>query len=336
MKVLMGEITLNVYCDEINPVKLDYDNTTWMYIGILFVPTTKSEKLLRHILNARCIQHNNWHWNVDMCPFKCDYHNKNETEIHYHEVHRSNARYRIAHKWLKDFLIEKNNKGNLDLIYFNILGLNLTMMDLNEFGTDSRELTIYNRFFRTTLKSGAKYFFSKYDRIKIENIYHDKGSQEKHSYFPWHAGRKINLEDNKIKVSNEDVVFVDSDHRKEEDNLINASQFIQFIDVILGGVFCCLHNPTTNVQKQNIGRAIKPLLHRLLNNPYNVNSGYHYHRKQQISFFPKYKLSDEREIYKQLDMFGNIKHSNKSFNQFYNKRPIPLNEKEQRSLFETW
>lgn len=337
MVVIIGEINLEVYCDEINPVKSEFDKTTWMYIGMLFVPKTKKASLLKHLLDARCIQYNNWHCDKNMCPHQCKYHEKNNTEIHYREVDRSDARYRIAQRWLKDFMIEKNNKGNMGLVYFNLLGLDLTNMDLDEFGPgEGRELTIYNRFFRTTLKSGAKYFFAKYDRINIEHIYHDKGSQEKHDYFPWHAGRKINLEDDKILISNENVIFVDSDHRQESCDLTEESQFIQFIDVILGSIFCCLHNPTKNVKKQNIGRAIKPLLYRLLNNPQNVNSGYHYHRKQQMSFFPKHELSDEIEISQQLNMFGDTTRGNKSYKQFYNKRPILLNEKEQKNLFENW
>jgi len=335
--VIIGEINLDIYCDEINPVKSKYDDTTWMYIGMLFVPKTKKTRLLKHLWDARCIQYNNWHHNEDMCPHQCKYHEKNNTEIHYHEIDRSNARYRIAERWLKEFMIEKNNRGNMGLVYFNLLGLDLTKMDLDEFGPDEgRELTIYNRFFRTTLTSGAKYFFAEYDRINIEKIYHDKGSQEKHDYFPWHAGQKINLDDDKIVISNENVIFVNSDHRLESPDLAEESQFIQFIDVILGSIFCCLHNPTKNVQKQNIGLAIKPLSFRLLNNPQNVNSGYHYHRKQQISFFPRNKLSDDTEISKQLNMLGNMMRGNKSYNQFYNKRPIPLNDKEQRNLFENW
>jgi len=333
LAVIIVEINLEVYCDEINPVKSD--KTTWLYIGMLFIPKTKKARLLKHLLDGRCVPHNNWHLNRDMCPIQCNYHEKNDTEIHYHEIDRSNSRYRIAERWLKDFMIEKNNMGNMNLVYFNLLGLDLTKMNLDKFGPDEgRELMIYNRFFRTALRGGAKYFFAEYDRINIENIYHDKGSQEKHDYFPWHAGRKINLEDDKISISNENVIFVDSDHRRERSDLIGESNFIQFIDVILGSIFCCLHNPTKNVQKQNIGQAVRPLLHRLLNSPQNVNSSYHYHRRQTISFFPKYKLSDEKEIYKQLNMFGDIKNVNKSYNQFYNKRPILLNEKEQRNLFE--
>ncbi len=77
-----------------------------------------------------------------------------------------------THSWIKDFLIERNNLGNKGLVYFNILGLNLTNMDLECFGENrSRDLTIYNRFFRTALKGGAKYFFAEYDEIVVRNIY---------------------------------------------------------------------------------------------------------------------------------------------------------------------
>lgn len=334
----MSSIKLDTYCDEIHRVT-DNSGSTWMYMGMLFVRHDQKEALLKELLDMRCIQRNSWEWDESQCPYKCGYHDRNDTEIKYSDLHRSNARYRIACRWLNDFLIEKNNRGNRGMVYFNIIGLNLTNMNLEYFGSDkSRDLTIYNRFFRTVLKGGAKYFFSEYDNIIIETLYHDKGSQQMHNYFPWYTGYRLNLEDDdKILVENEDVVFVDSNHRiylNEDGNLRNESQFIQFMDLILGSIYCCLHNPAERKEKKGVGQIMMPLLQRLLNNPRNVNSNYHYYRKQQISFFPKNRLTDLTRVYQQLDIFGNKTDDSGIPDNFYTKRPILLQPKEQTTLFE--
>jgi hypothetical protein len=309
-----------------------------MYIGMLFLPIDKKKDLLNELLLRRCIQNNSWNWSESNCLFKCGYHDKNNTEIHYETLPRSNARFRIAYRWLDDFLIKSNNLRNKKLVYFNILGLNLTRMDLQTFGDKkAQDLTIYNRFFRTTLKGGIKYFFSDYDKIIIKEIFHDKGGQESHKYFPWYTGYKINVEkENKLFIENEDINFIDSDHRvytNSNNNYKNESQLIQFIDLILGSLYCCLHNPAERKEKKDIGIIMKPLIQRILNNPRNKNSRYNYYRKQAASFFPINKITDLNEIYKQLDFFGSFKNNKNYPNNFYTKRPIFLLPKTQQTLF---
>ncbi len=332
----MGTIELEVYCDEINRVSLSTDNSEWMYLGILFVSLNKRKELLRKLLDGRCVQYNSWVWSESDCPYNCGYHSSNNTEIHYHDLQRSNARFRIAYRWINDFLINENNKKNEGLVYFNILGINLTNLNLKSFGSDrGRDLTIYNRFFRTALKSGAKYFFSEYDNIIIKKIYHDKGNQESHKYFPWYTNYKINVEDSVLSVESEDIIFIDSDHRNylnQEVDYRNESQFIQFIDIILGSIYSSLHNPIKKGNKKKIGLAIKPLLKRLLEAPRNPNSSYHHYRKQQISFFPKRSIANLKEAYRQLDIFGNDVDLEKQRDYFFTKRDILLIDENQTSL----
>ncbi len=156
----MKALELEIFCDEIHKEYLHQDHSHWMYIGILFVPLDLKAELISHLLSMRCIQHESWQWDESLCLYKCGFHERNDTEIHYSNIHKTSAKYKIGLRWLHDFLIEKNNKKNNGLVYFNVLGLNLTRMNLDSFGTNgSRDLTIYNKFFRTTLKSGANYCF---------------------------------------------------------------------------------------------------------------------------------------------------------------------------------
>lgn len=337
----MTRIVIDVYCDEINRVRFISDSSIWMYIGMLFVPLNTKRMLLNELLNTRCIQNRSWRWDASSCPHQCGYHQRNDTEIHYSSIHRTSARFMIGHSWVKDFLIERNNLGNRGLVYFNILGLNLTNMDLECFGENrSRDLTIYNRFFRTALKGGAKYFFAEYDRIIVRVIYHDRGSQESHDLFPWYSGYRINLEDDdKLSVQDDEVEFVDSDHRVYSDvdgHLRNESQFVQFVDLILGSVFCCLHDPSEREEKKRIGLAMKPLLRRLLERPRNVNSSFNYHRKQQVSFFPVSEVPSTHDVFQQLDLFGNQRDFHRFTNGFYTQRPILLQPIEQTTLDAGW
>jgi hypothetical protein len=333
----MGNIELEAYCDEIHRCYLPSARSHWMYIGILFVPLRIRNKLLTELLNKRCIRHDSWVWDEFKCPHKCDFHDKNNTEIKYQTLDRSDARYRIARRWLKEFLIEENSKKDRGLVYFNILGLNLKNMKQESFGSDkSRDLTIYNRFFRTALINGANYFFGKNERKTIRQIYHDKGSQETHDYFPWHPAYKINLKfGKKLLIENERIEFIDSNHREySERDFMERSQFIQFIDLILGSVYCCLHNPTEKEEKRKIGLIMKPLLQRLLSNPNNPKSSFHYHRKQKVSFFPKGKLNNRDKNLQQLTLSGDSLSSRSPRNNFYTKRQILLTPKEQGSLDE--
>ena len=58
------------------------DNSIWTYIGLLFVPTKRKEKLLEQLRNLRCVEHSKWHDDKTKCPQNCNYHEKNNTEIY--------------------------------------------------------------------------------------------------------------------------------------------------------------------------------------------------------------------------------------------------------------
>ncbi len=283
---------MEIFSDEIFTVRDKYDNSKWMYFGSLFIQKEKKDHLIQHLNNLRCIKSNNWHTDVSTCDDQCGYHDKNNTEIHYKELAESNARFRIAQSWIK-FVTDERSPKNDRLFYFNILGLNLSAMNLEMFGEGTNDLTIYNRFYRTTILGGLNYFFR--DRkVIIHNIFHDKGSQEFHKYIPWHAIHSISLANENIEIIPDNIQFIDSDHRKSSKE---ESHLIQLIDILLGATYACLHNPSVEVEKRKVGHLFKPVLTCLLDRKkmdYGPMSGAYYqskfYRTSQVSFFPKNKF----------------------------------------------
>ncbi len=294
---------LDIYADEA------FFDKKWIYIGALFVPLHKKAELLNELLNCRCIKRNSW--NENSCLDPCGFHEKNNTEMHYKDV-RANNKFTIAQNWLK-FLLETNNKKDRGLVYFNILGLDLSKIDYNLFDAKNRKMSIYNRFFRTVLLGGIKYFFGE-DTV-IDHIFHDKGQQQYYNLFSWHPAERITRE-NRIRINNKTIIFIDSDHRRES-SYKKESHFIQFLDIIMGSICRCFH-PPENKNKLQLGETIKPLLERLTDNPKNRNSSYHYYRKQQIQFFPKNKLKDEAV---ETRLFNEALFPERS-NNFYTERRI--------------
>jgi len=324
------EIRMDVFCDESYGREKD-----WLYIGVLFVPHTLRRELLNELMNRRCRGSGSWCWSAERCPKPCGYHEHNNKEITYKKIGDNAARDSIAISWLRDFLIDSNDRGNKGLVYFKILGVDLSKLDSDCFGPHcSRDEAVYNRFFRMAIK-GVKYYFPDYTSIVIDNIYHDKGNQESYQYFSWHTPEQLNLMDRKISVNNPEIQYVDSDHRRIDppvNELMEASQFIQFIDLIMGCFVCCLTASSNKPKKVELARATIPLLSRLLNAPENLNSSYHYHRKQQISFFPSDAV-DHRTYLTQTDLDGNEFEAMSSSNRFYTRREIRIARENQRTLF---
>jgi len=276
---------------------------------------------------------------VSDCGHLCGHHSDNDTEIHYKEVHKLNARYRIAQNWIR-FIKDEACSRHSKLLYINILGLNLSKMNLDLFGSDSsRDLILYNRFYRTAIIGGLNYFFKHVNKISIETIYHDKGSQEHHSLFPWHSIYRINLENEKVTVNCDTIIFLDSDHRKSG---AGESQFIQLIDLVLGATFVGLHNPSEKYQKQMIGYTFKPTLEILLDRVKNPATGVpwgryypsNYYRGYQISFFPN-NSQNFNDTDMHLDFNGRLTEYGFGQDNFYWNRPILLKDPEQTG-WDTW
>ena len=334
------EVELEVYSDEINRVKLSTDGSVWMYIGALFVPIEFKDSCLETLNNLRCVKYGQWTDEESECPHQCGFHEKNNTEIHYKDMHRSSARLQIAKNWITQFMIRESCQKHRKLVYLNILGLNLSNMNLELFGADTdRDTTIYNRFYRSVLKGGIGYFFKGYGRVTVHKIYHDKGSQESHELFPWHSIYKIGLESEKVKMEENEIEFIDSDHRKSGKK---ESHFIQLIDLLLGATYSCLHNPSEKREKKEVGFAFKPSLKTILDRKKSQNGDYmegsyyrsNYYRTQQISFFPRRRMEPD-EVVGQLDVCGDrVDESERTrrASSFYFGRPILLTAQPQSNL----
>jgi hypothetical protein len=83
----LGNIELNIYCDEIKEETIKYmhvDNEKWIYIGILIVPVDKEEQLIRSLLNKRCGNPEAREWGK--CERECSFHEKNDKEVHYKKL----------------------------------------------------------------------------------------------------------------------------------------------------------------------------------------------------------------------------------------------------------
>lgn len=237
-----------------------------------------------------------FHWDFEDCHYnyncKEEYHTLNNSEIHFRNIDstKSSTVKDISKDWLS-FLL-KNCQRDKKLFYFKINYIDLEKIDMSHFGFENIVETIYNRFFRSNIIGGAKYFFNRdFSKIIVDSIYHDKSdSKENHHYFPWHTGYKINTEhDKKLSIVNEDIIFLDSDHKyyfDKDDDFSFEAQFIQFIDLILGTVRQNIYYSSKDSFKNEISMVIRPILKNLLEN--ERDDYYHNYRKySSISFFPE-------------------------------------------------
>ena len=321
-------IKVALYCDEIVNARLQ-DNILggepeyWDYIGVLIVPEDKSKALLQKLLNGRCLNPDNEVW--ESCASRCKWHDDNNTEIHYAELDDT-RKYKVACSWI-DLLLE-NGRQDWGLIYFYILGLNRSKLNLSRFGPASqqnRHITIYNRFFRTAVQKSTKSFFHRFNHIIIDSIFHDPGPGQHHARFPWHTVWKLGREDKKLSFNCDEITFVNSDHRQDGGDPVH-SHFIQFIDLLLGCTFNILHYASQNRNKVDIALKAKPLLgDRIIRAPNNKNSRYNYFGRQRIEFFPKKNLSDYDE--------NSIIYRMKRLDNFYTDRELRIEQQLQLRLF---
>ncbi|MBI4823292.1 MAG: hypothetical protein HY805_03565 [Nitrospirae bacterium] len=286
----------------------------WIYLGILVVPEPKEQILLDDLLNSRCGNpQKDKIWGK--CNPLCRYHSKNDTEVRFSDISKSKDKYFVADRWLDYFLRDR------DKIYFHILGIDLTKLDKSKFGNGGQNI-IYNRFFRTAILKPVKTYFNRYVKIFIDSIYHDENKAlETHSYFPWHSIFSIDEQDGKITFKTKEINFINSDHK---DSSNQYSNFIQFIDLLLGCVRNCIDHFSKDDDKEKLALKSLPIIERLIEAPNNVSSSYNYVGRQKIEFFPKHDLKnlDERSI----------EYQSKRMASFYAGRKLKIKEKAQLPL----
>ena len=289
-KFIKDLIELDVYADEI--IEEDY-----ICFGCLFVPLNNKRESINSLKDSRCQGRRlSFEWDSDNCSYKygCkkEYHDLNNSEIHFQNIDHTKSKTvkTISKDWLK--LLLRGFQKNLGHFYVTITYIELKKMDLKHFGHEKVIETIYNRFFRSSILGGAKYFFNRnYNKITINSIYHDQSdSKEGHEYFPWHTGYKINSKrDKKVSVINEDIIFLDSNHRYYLDNekdLVPEAQFIQLIDLIIGTTRQNIYDSSKDSFKNEIAMEIRPVLKNLLEDEYDIYQN-NYRNYVSISFFPK-------------------------------------------------
>ncbi len=309
-----SSIKLKLFCDEsASPDK------GWLYFAILFVPEQIEPLLLQNLLNSRC-DNNERIGDWGECKTQCKNHNRNNTEIHFNEIKKSEGdKYSVANRWIDYYLVEVDN------IFLYVFGIDLVKLDTNYFGNSRVEDNIYNRFFRTAILRASKSFFGKYKNITITDIIHDSSSsKESHYYFDWHSIFYINQNDPQINIVANNIEFINSDHR-QVDGHNSYSHFLQFTDLILGCTRNCLDYTSTNDLKLKISLKALELVKRLIEAPNNINSSYKYVNRLKVDFFPKNDIS-------RLDK-DSLLYGLKRWDSFYTKRELAIISRHQSQLF---
>lgn len=277
----MPFVEVDIYCDESKDNKDEIGNK-WNYYGLLIVPKNKKEELFTKLENGRCIP--NSKWKLNGCDNHCGYHSKNNTEISYKSISQ-NHEYIIASNWIE--LLLENGLKNSGMIYFNILGINYGLIDQYYWKhMDKKNDQMYAKFLCTAIKSIKYFFYNK--KVIVNEIIHDQSSLYGNESIYYQNLLRDLKSDNQISFHCEDITYLESDHRKSGKFI--ESNFIQFIDLILGLTVNYIHyNSKNNEKKVKLTKEISELVRRLINSPRNPNSRYNYHEKQTIQFFPKNK-----------------------------------------------
>ena len=285
-------IHIDLYVDESKDrtyINYDGNKESITYIMILAVPKNKKEELYQKLNNARCLNKEEHHV-FNQCDKNCRFHKENDGELHYTEIQKqNNVKYKIADRWI-DILLD-NNINDDKAIYFNMIGIIESNLNIKNFGNEKQFGNMYSRFFRTCILRLLA-MFKDYDQIIVDNIFHDKTTEmELHPYFNTNAIKQIRIKEllkdsKKILFNTNQIFFIDSNHHEGD---IIESQFIQFVDIILGTSLNVIHNTATNTAKKELSLKIKPLIERILSKDSisaKKNSHYHYFNRQSISFFP--------------------------------------------------
>lgn len=312
-------VEVNVYCDEvIRPDKRDY-----LIMGAVLIEEKDLPQILKELeicrqLNPKCLK---WHYRFENCSnssCKESLHNKNNTTIHFNELRENKERKKIAIKWV-DYL--KRDAGKK--IKFCLLVIDLKKLECSQFGEEKTDLNIYNRFFRTLLKGALKHLF--YGRhASIKQVYHDEGSQQKHEYFPELNLEKLEIESSSdFLIKNKRIIFVNSDHRdylkKDELELVDHSQLIQLVDIILGSFSQLFLNTSEMEDKKEVAEHMRNLFNKIMDRTANYSSS--------VSFFPKLSIHEIENIGQRglsLNRFNRIEIAIGYQGNFYNRADLAM------------
>lgn len=271
-----GGFRLTLFADERKRITNSCGNT-WSYIGLMAVPTDRLADVHGNIMSLRA---------------KVGF----EYPIKFRDVKMPKGeKYELVMALVAKF-VEAGQRASNEY-FFYLFGVNQSRVRYESFGgsIDDRNTfsAMYQRFFRTAVIGGLKYFCDKsYRPIVVDAVYHDsEGNLEEHPLFRWHTLRQAAM-DEAFEVRCKEVEFVSSDHRDEPCEVLArvcASHILQYVDVILGAMSHCLDYGNPNPGKDGVARRVAPLLSRMVNCPLNKNSSYGHYKRYCVGFFPDTK-----------------------------------------------
>lgn len=299
-EVVEEKVEVNIYADEIQPVRCPYTGDEWFYIGIIVENVAKP--ILDKIIKIR------YRGNFDTTS---PYFEKNDRIVHWSEICDIDTK-NIAKRWI-EFIIDPSNK---DIFFAYVLGINKFRLNKEAFDPSDEFNSQYNRFFRTAVLYGLNCFFPQ-KRIIVKNIFHEAGQQMYHKFFPWHCIYKISQIEENIEFIDKKIQFLPKSHREDK-----RSNLIQLCDVFLGLCKTLLHGIDLHGKsyeyKKELLELFLPLFKRMINEPQNFNSSYVHANRIMIRFFPKdsIKISDIRTFHNQFYTKREIKYVEDQSNQY--------------------
>lgn len=260
----------------------------WDYHCILLIEENKLDSFLTSLLRAR--------EEIGNLP-----------ELKFSNLHDSGKYEKndLAQKWIMYFLETQAYESSG--IYFSVSGLDREKIDFSFFGEGDtptgKYANLYNRFFRATVKGLVHHCYFGH-KVTIKQIYHDcEGNLERHDYFEQGTLRKIAKETDDIDYENSEIVFVNSDHRKEQ-LYQNESHIIQFVDILIGAVTYCLHP----IEKKKLGQRklaerIFPYIQENINTAPRCQRLYPASKKSSISIFPRNLCYEHNDTIRQSEYY---------------------------------
>jgi len=287
-------IKVNIYADEVQEIEDPLTSEKWIYIGLIVENLDKP--LLDEIIAIRYMN------NFDVTS---PYFKKNDRIVHWHDIDGADVK-NIAKRWI-DYILDPSKSG--DKFYAYVLGINISKLNLEEFDSEDIFNSVYNRFFRSAVLYILKSAFPN-NLIIVKNIFHEKGPQAHHKFFPWHCIRKIEEREENIIFECSEITFLPKSHRENEGG-DKRSNLIQLCDLFLGLCVGLLHGIGTGKKeryRKELLDLFLPLFERMINEPDNPNSRYQHKNRIMIRFFPREKTKP-----------GDVRRLS---NQFYTERSI--------------
>jgi hypothetical protein len=297
------KVTIDIFHDERFLIK-----EGWLYHGMLFVPVDQEQ------------------WLIDaLSQLRLGY----DGFVHCSDIRNPSAdtpegkKTLVARNWVR-FLLQDTRYSRRDPRCNNfcalVLGINLKNLNRDCFGAD-RDQNIFNRFFRTTLLSGIRRFYSHdFDVVRVGRVFHGTQIIGDDNPLRWHPMWKIERDaGGNIIFMVPELTPIAADHR-EEKTRPRQSHLIQFIDVIIGSFSQCLDFSSGSRGCIEVAEELIPLVERLTTRPDNVRS--RYYGKYGISFFPSRHLS-----------LADIRTLERHTSTFHTARSLKIRERRQGRLF---